>query len=248
MKKLEAVAFALILVGALNWGLVALAEFDLVATLVGLEFGETNAVSRIVYGLVGLAAVYEIALDDLAATPVLPQSIGDSAAQATVEAASVEESEPIAEPAAAIEPPRVVEPQPVMETPPAVEPPSVVQLAASVAPSATSEEAPRVETAPLAEPEPETEPEIAAAPPVQPTTSAIDTVCSSPSPSSMDSVDESVADGASVGGGADVFATGVASRRVSATTDGAVGLGAGGTVFGCVTGGGTVGVAGLATG
>jgi uncharacterized membrane protein YuzA (DUF378 family) len=62
VKKLEAVAFALILVGALNWGLVALAEFDLVATLVGLEFGETNAVSRIVYGLVGLAAVYEIAL------------------------------------------------------------------------------------------------------------------------------------------------------------------------------------------
>lgn len=62
MKKLEAVALALVLVGALNWGLVALAEFDLVATLVGLEFGETNAVSRIVYGLVGLAAVYEIAL------------------------------------------------------------------------------------------------------------------------------------------------------------------------------------------
>ena len=62
MRKLEAVALALVLVGALNWGLVALAEFDLVATLVGLEFGETNAVSRIVYGLVGLAAVYEIAL------------------------------------------------------------------------------------------------------------------------------------------------------------------------------------------
>ena len=37
------------------------AEFDLVATLVGLEFGETNAASRIVYGLVGLAAVYQIA-------------------------------------------------------------------------------------------------------------------------------------------------------------------------------------------
>jgi uncharacterized membrane protein YuzA (DUF378 family) len=32
-----------------------------VATLVGLEFGETNAVSRVVYGLVGLAAVYQIA-------------------------------------------------------------------------------------------------------------------------------------------------------------------------------------------
>jgi uncharacterized protein len=51
-------AIALVVVGALNWGLVALAEFDLVATLVGLEFGETNAVSRIVYGLVGLAGVY----------------------------------------------------------------------------------------------------------------------------------------------------------------------------------------------
>ena len=42
-------------------GLVALAEFDLVATLVGLDFGETNAASRLVYGLVGLAAVYQIA-------------------------------------------------------------------------------------------------------------------------------------------------------------------------------------------
>lgn len=58
MSRLTLVAAALVLVGGLNWGLVALAEFDLVATLVGLEFGETNAVSRIVYGLVGLSAVY----------------------------------------------------------------------------------------------------------------------------------------------------------------------------------------------
>ena len=42
----------------LNWGLVAIARFDLVATVFGLEFGETNALTRIVYGLVGLAAVY----------------------------------------------------------------------------------------------------------------------------------------------------------------------------------------------
>lgn len=62
MRPIDALAAVLVIVGALNWGLVALAEFDLVATLVGLEFGETNAVSRIVYGLVGLAAVYEIAL------------------------------------------------------------------------------------------------------------------------------------------------------------------------------------------
>jgi uncharacterized protein len=58
MKVLNALAVALVLVGALNWGLVAVAELDLVATIVGLEFGETNAISRVVYGLVGIAAVY----------------------------------------------------------------------------------------------------------------------------------------------------------------------------------------------
>ena len=61
MKKLDVLVAALLIVGGLNWGLVALAEFDLVATLVGLDFGETNAASRLVYGLVGLAAVYQIA-------------------------------------------------------------------------------------------------------------------------------------------------------------------------------------------
>ena len=61
MRKLDLLAAALVLVGALNWGFVALAEFDLVATLFGLEFGETNAATRVVYGLVGLAAVYGIA-------------------------------------------------------------------------------------------------------------------------------------------------------------------------------------------
>ena len=60
MKKLDAAAAALVLVGALNWGLVAIAEFDLVAWIFGMDFGQTNAASRIVYGLVGLAAVYGI--------------------------------------------------------------------------------------------------------------------------------------------------------------------------------------------
>jgi uncharacterized protein len=60
MKKLDILAAVLVVVGGLNWGLVALAEFDLVATIVGLDFGETNAASRVVYGLVGLAAVYQI--------------------------------------------------------------------------------------------------------------------------------------------------------------------------------------------
>jgi uncharacterized membrane protein YuzA (DUF378 family) len=59
MKKLDLVAAALVLVGGLNWGLVAVARFDLVAWIFGgMEFGETNVGSRIVYGLVGLAAVY----------------------------------------------------------------------------------------------------------------------------------------------------------------------------------------------
>jgi uncharacterized surface protein with fasciclin (FAS1) repeats/uncharacterized membrane protein YuzA (DUF378 family) len=61
MRKLDLAAAALLIVGGLNWGLVAVAEFDLVAWLFGEEFGETNVVSRIVYGLVGLAAVYGIA-------------------------------------------------------------------------------------------------------------------------------------------------------------------------------------------
>jgi uncharacterized membrane protein YuzA (DUF378 family) len=58
MKKLDALALALAIVGALNWGLVALAEFDLVAKIAGLEFGESNGFTRVIYGLVGLSAVY----------------------------------------------------------------------------------------------------------------------------------------------------------------------------------------------
>lgn len=61
MKKLDALAATLVIVGALNWGLVAIARFDLVAWIFGKDFGETTAASRIVYGLVGLAAVYGIA-------------------------------------------------------------------------------------------------------------------------------------------------------------------------------------------
>ena len=61
MKTLDLAAGALLIVGGLNWGLVALAEFDLVAWIFGEEFGTTNAASRIVYGLVGVSAVYAIA-------------------------------------------------------------------------------------------------------------------------------------------------------------------------------------------
>ena len=60
MKTLDLTAGALLIIGGLNWGLVALAEFDLVAWIFGEDFGTTNAASRIVYGLVGLAAIYAI--------------------------------------------------------------------------------------------------------------------------------------------------------------------------------------------
>jgi uncharacterized protein len=61
MKKLDLAAAILLIVGGLNWGLVAIAKFDLVAWIFGKDFGGTNAASRIVYGLVGLAAVYATA-------------------------------------------------------------------------------------------------------------------------------------------------------------------------------------------
>jgi len=59
MKKVDVLAAVLVVVGALNWGLVAVARFDLVATIFGMKFGEVSALSAIVYGLVGLAGVYE---------------------------------------------------------------------------------------------------------------------------------------------------------------------------------------------
>lgn len=57
MKTLDVVSYVLLIIGGLNWGLVGLADFDLVAFLFG-----TTALATIVYLLVGLAAVYEIAL------------------------------------------------------------------------------------------------------------------------------------------------------------------------------------------
>jgi uncharacterized protein len=59
MRKLDTAALLLTTVGALNWGLVGLFRFDLVAAIFGgMEFGETNAASRIVYSLVGVSAAY----------------------------------------------------------------------------------------------------------------------------------------------------------------------------------------------
>ena len=59
MKQIDVIAAVLVVVGALNWGLIAAARFDLVATLFGMQFGEASTVSALVYGLVGLAGLYQ---------------------------------------------------------------------------------------------------------------------------------------------------------------------------------------------
>ena len=59
MRKLNGLAAILTIVGGLNWGLVGLFKFDLVAAIFGgMPFGEVNVASRIVYALVGLSAAY----------------------------------------------------------------------------------------------------------------------------------------------------------------------------------------------
>ena len=58
MKIIDKIALVLIIIGALNWGLIALFNFDLVAAL----FGTMSLLSRIIYSLVGLSGIISIAL------------------------------------------------------------------------------------------------------------------------------------------------------------------------------------------
>jgi uncharacterized membrane protein YuzA (DUF378 family) len=58
MVVIKLVAYILVIVGALNWGLWGIAQFDLVATIFG---GNTTMLARVVYGLVGIAAVVSVA-------------------------------------------------------------------------------------------------------------------------------------------------------------------------------------------
>ncbi|MBO0468322.1 DUF378 domain-containing protein [Enterococcus plantarum] len=64
MKALDSVALALVIVGGLNWLLVGLFEFDLVAAIFG---GPTTILAKIVYVLVGLSAIYCLKLFPLIA-------------------------------------------------------------------------------------------------------------------------------------------------------------------------------------
>ena len=59
MKKLDVLAAALVIIGALNWGLAGAFHLDLVAAVFGMKFGETSALSMVVYSLVGLAGLYQ---------------------------------------------------------------------------------------------------------------------------------------------------------------------------------------------
>jgi uncharacterized membrane protein YuzA (DUF378 family) len=56
LNAVDWIALILMIIGALNWGLVGLASFDLVAAL----FGAGSGLSRAVYVLVGLAGLYGI--------------------------------------------------------------------------------------------------------------------------------------------------------------------------------------------
>ena len=58
MKLLYNIALTLVIVGALNWLLIGLFSFDLVATL----FGNMSVLSRIVYSLVGISGILSIGL------------------------------------------------------------------------------------------------------------------------------------------------------------------------------------------
>lgn len=58
MKVIDMLAATLLVVGGLNWGLWGALEFDLVAALLG---GNTAILAKVVYCLVGVAAIYQIA-------------------------------------------------------------------------------------------------------------------------------------------------------------------------------------------
>ncbi len=58
MKTLSRLSLALIIIGAINWGLIGLFNFDLVAAIFG---GATGTITRIVYALVGISALFFIA-------------------------------------------------------------------------------------------------------------------------------------------------------------------------------------------
>ncbi len=72
MKAFDLVTLVLVVVGALNWGLVGFARLDLVAAVFGLSFGQVSPLTAVVYGLVGLSGIYQAATG-------IPRRLGASA-------------------------------------------------------------------------------------------------------------------------------------------------------------------------
>ncbi|MCM0646967.1 DUF378 domain-containing protein [Clostridium swellfunianum] len=56
MRFLDTLALLLVIIGAVNWGLIGFFDFNLVSAL----FGEMTAFSRIIYALVGIAGLYSL--------------------------------------------------------------------------------------------------------------------------------------------------------------------------------------------
>lgn len=58
MKTIDTIALILIIIGAINWGLIGFFKFNLVDAI----FGELSAISRIIYALVGISGLWGIKL------------------------------------------------------------------------------------------------------------------------------------------------------------------------------------------
>jgi len=59
LSSIQRIALVLTIIGAINWGLIGFFQFDLVAAIFG---GQNAALSRIVYGLVGIAGLINLGL------------------------------------------------------------------------------------------------------------------------------------------------------------------------------------------
>ena len=55
---LDYTLLTLVIIGAINWGLIGFFRFDLIASL----FGQLSAISRIIYAIVGIAGIYSLIL------------------------------------------------------------------------------------------------------------------------------------------------------------------------------------------
>lgn len=56
MRTLDFISLLLVIIGAINWGLIGFFHYDLVSSI----FGTMTTITRVIYGLVGLAGLYAI--------------------------------------------------------------------------------------------------------------------------------------------------------------------------------------------